>query len=120
MMDELKSWLTVVLSSIALVTAIWNWVSAGSKKTASELEAYKKADAEEKKLMMTAITELGRRIQTVESDVKHMPDSKAFMDMRVAMSELSGKIGRMEESQIGMARTVARIDDYLMNTRAAS
>lgn len=119
-MEDLRSWLGLLALLISVGTSIWMFLTSGAKKTANELAEFKKVDAEEKKAMMTAITALGQRTQSLESDMKHLPDAKAVMEMRLSISELSGKIGRMEESQIGVARTVNRVEDFLMKGNAAA
>lgn len=119
-LEHAKSWLAFMSLLISVGSAIWVFVTSGAKKTATELADYKKAEAEEKKKLMEAITELGKRTQALESDVKHLPTAKDVMEMNRAISDLSGKIGRMEESQNGMARTVNRVEDFLLRGNAAA
>ncbi|HAU74833.1 hypothetical protein ATN81_05330 [Agrobacterium pusense] len=119
-MENVRSWLGLVSLVISVGATIWLWLTSGAKKTASDLAEFRRQDAEEKKTMMAAITAIAQRTQALESDMKHLPDAKAVMEMRLSISELSGKIGRMEESQIGVARTVNRVEDFLLKGNAAA
>lgn len=119
-MENARSWLGLLSLLISVGTSIWLFLTSGAKKTANELAEFRKQDAEEKKKLMEAVAALGQRTQALESDMRHLPDAKAVMDMRLSISELSGKIGRMEESQIGVARTVNRVEDFLLKGNAAA
>jgi hypothetical protein len=118
MTDILKDWFSLVALIIAVGTSVWNIISSGSKKTASELAEFRKQDADEKRKMLEAVTALGARTQALESDMKHLPDAKAVHELRLALEQLSGKLGRMEENQIGMSRTVLQVQDFLMKGAA--
>ncbi|CZT33008.1 hypothetical protein [Rhizobium sp. 9140] len=113
-MNEVKEWLSLIAIAISLATAVWAWISAPSKKTASDLDLFRKTATEEMKILMEAVTELGRRTQTLEGELKHLPDAKAFMDMRLAIEQQTGKLGRMEESLTSTSRTVLQVQDYLL------
>lgn len=117
--ESLKSWFGLISLIISVCASIYLFMTAGSKKTAGDLEEYKKTAEGEMKALMTAVTALGSRTQTLESELKHLPDAKAFMDMRLAISDLSAKLGRMEESQISTSRTVMQVQDFLMKSNAA-
>jgi hypothetical protein len=118
MTDALKEWFSLVALIIAVGTSAWNIISSGSKKTASELADFRKQDAEEKRALMEAVQALGTRTQALESDMKHLPDAKAVYELRLALETLSGKLGRMEENQLGMSRTVLQVQDFLMKGAA--
>lgn len=118
MTEVLKDWLGLVAIVIAVGTSIWNIISSGSKKTASDLADFRKEDAEDKKALLEAVAALGQRTQALEIGMQHLPDAKAVYDLRLALEQLSGKLGRMEENQIGMSRTVLQVQDFLMKGAA--
>lgn len=116
----LKDWFGLFALVISVGTSIWHMISSGSKKTASDLSEFRKQDAVEKTQFLATLSALERRVQSVESDIKHLPDAEAVMSMRIAIERLEGKLGRMETSQEGMARTVARVEDFLMKGSSAA
>nr|WP_298099740.1 hypothetical protein [uncultured Shinella sp.] len=118
MTDALKDWFGLAALIIAVATSAWNIISSGAKKTASELAEFRKQDAEEKKALMEAVAALGTRTQAIEIGMEHLPDAKAVYELRLALEQLSGKLGRMEENQIGMSRTVLQVQDFLMKGAA--
>ncbi|WP_309574495.1 DUF2730 family protein [Rhizobium rhizogenes] len=119
-MENLRSWLGLIALLISVGTSIWMFVTSGAKKTATELAEFKKSDSEEKKRLMEAITALGQRTQTLESELKHLPNAKDVMEMRLQISDMAGNIGRMEESQKGVARTINRVEDFLIGKGQAA
>ena len=56
-----------------------------------------------------------RRIQTVEHEVRHLPDKEEVIEIKVAVVELKGVMARLEQNLGGVTTTVHRIDDYLRN-----
>jgi hypothetical protein len=118
MTEVLKEWFGLVAIIIAVATSIWNIISSGSKKTANDLSEFRRQDAEEKKALVELVTGIAQRTQALESDMKHLPDAKAVYELRLALEQLSGKLGRMEENQIGMSRTVLQVQDFLMKGAA--
>lgn len=54
-----------------------------------------------------------RRIQTLENEQRHAPTGKEVNELRVAIERLDGHVRTFEP----LARTVARIDDYLRENR---
>lgn len=118
-MNEVKEWLSLIAILISITSAIWMVISAPSKKAASDLDLFRKTTTEEMKILMQAVTELGRRTQTLEGELKHLPDAKAFMDMRIAIEQQTGKLGRMEESLTSTSRTVLQVQDYLLKSNVA-
>ncbi|MES5046500.1 DUF2730 family protein [Rhizobium nepotum] len=119
-MENIRSWLGLVSLVISVGATIWLWLTSGAKKTASDLAEFRRQDAEEKKTMMAAITALGQRTQTLESELKHLPNAKDVMEMRLQISDMAGNIGRMEESQKGVARTINRVEDFLIGKGSAA
>lgn len=119
-MEDLRSWLGLVALAISVGTSIWLFITASAKKTAIELSEFKKSDALEKKLLMEAITALGQRTQNLESELTHLPKAKDVMDLRLQISDMAGNIGRMEESQKGVARTINRVEDFLIGKGQAA
>jgi hypothetical protein len=119
-METLKSWFGFFALVISVGTSAWHVISSGAKKTATDLADFRKQDSAEKTSFLGAIAALEKRLQSVESDMKHLPDAEAVMSMRIAIERLEGKLGRMEASQEGMSRTVTRVEDFLMKGSSAA
>lgn len=50
----------------------------------------------------------------IPCDIKHLPDSKSVMELQLAIEKLAGRLGRIEENQLGMSRTVLQVQELLM------
>jgi uncharacterized protein HemX len=115
----LKDWLGLFAVIISVGTAIWTLISSGAKRTATELEAFKKTDAEEKKVMMTAITRLADRTLALEKDFEHMPDREMVHKLQNDLTELKGQVTTMVKSSEATERAIRRVEDFLMDRTAA-
>ncbi|MGO8313449.1 MULTISPECIES: hypothetical protein [Rhizobium] len=117
-MESAKSWLAFISLAISVASTIWMFISSGSKRTATDLSDFKKQDAVEKKALLDALQALTTRTQSLESDIKHLPDSKSVMELQLAIEKLAGRLGRIEENQLGMSRTVLQVQEFLMKGAA--
>ncbi|WP_337267073.1 DUF2730 family protein [Oryzifoliimicrobium ureilyticus] len=98
-----KDWAGLVVSMIAILTAIYSWMTSQSKTTATEMEELKEQ-----------MGGVDKRLTSIETQVNHLPDEKAMTALKLALSEMNGKFGRMEESISGITRTVYRVEEYLL------
>lgn len=118
-MADLKDWLGLAALVISVGSSLWMIISSGSKRTASELIEFKKADAEDKKAMMAAITELGKRTQSLEAEIKHMPSKEMVFKLQNDLTEMKGQVMTMVKSSEATERATRRVEDFLMNRTAA-
>jgi uncharacterized protein HemX len=115
----LKDWLGLIAVIISVGTSAWIMISSGAKKMASELDAFRKSDAEEKKTMMAAIAELGKRTQTLENEFKHMPNKEMVYKLQNDLTEMKGQVTTMVKSSEATERAIRRVEDFLMERPAA-
>ena len=95
----------IVIGAAAVLAAglaWWNWLQSPSKANADAIKA-----------MVEKLTEHDRRIQTIEGEMKHLPDKDAVTDLKVAIVELRGTVKAMDVQLAAVGRTVANIDGYL-------
>ena len=107
-MEEVKSWAGLLAVLISLGTTLWMWITAGSRSNTAEL-----------KTVNDILIKHSERIQTLEQEVKHLPDKDTVVELKLAISDLKGTVGRLDESLSGVQRTVLRIDDYLRQDKRA-
>ncbi|MFQ6186437.1 hypothetical protein ACLMJV_31675 [Sinorhizobium meliloti] len=117
-METAKSWLSFASLIISVGSTIWMFMSSASKRTATDVSDFKKQDAVEKKALRDFLQALTTRTQSLESDIKHLPDSRSVMELQLAIEKLAGRLGRIEENQLGMSRTVLQVQEFLMKGAA--
>lgn len=124
-MEDLVTWASLASPLLSFATVIYVWLTAGGKKAQADVDAFKKSSAEDLQEIRTSIDvkcseidkrvdDHGVRIQSIESDMKHLPDVGAFTDLRLAVSEIKGEAGKQAEVVNGIARTVHRMENYLL------
>ncbi len=100
---EISQYLGLALAVIALLGHAKGYFSSGEKTLT---ERTKKA---EEKLI-----EHDRRIQSVEGEIKHLPDRETTHRMELAMSEINGKLNVMAERLKPIEAIGERLQETLM------
>lgn len=98
----LMPWLLAGNTIVSLGTAAYAVLTTGSKANTQKIEAVE-----------IKLTDHDRRVQAIESELKHLPDKDTVIDLRLALADLGQKVAVMGESVQSTSRTVRRIDDYL-------
>lgn len=104
--DEVKTGLTVVSLLMGTINLLWMWVSASKNATAKKVEEIE-----------CALDEHGRRIQTVEGELKHLPTKDDVANLNLQLAQVLGQLKVTESELAGVARTVRRVEDHLTAAR---
>lgn len=102
-MDDLKSWLPVGASLLALGTAAWNMISSPARAVDARLS--KVADQ---------VADHATRLGHVEETLEHLPDRDSLHRMQVSLTELNGRIEVLTERLKPVAAISDRLQDYLI------
>ncbi|WP_026784223.1 DUF2730 family protein [Pleomorphomonas koreensis] len=108
---EISQYAALALAFIALAGHLKNWLSSGEKdleKTVASLAV--DTEATEKKVI-----EHDRRIQTLEGEVKHLPNKDAVHNLQLDLTELKGHVATMAKSAEATERTTRRVEEFLLN-----
>ena len=92
--------ISAVVASIALLLSIWNSVTARGRKDFANLSA--------------TSDDHGRRLTQVEATMKHIPDSKEFGEMRLAMETLKGQMNVIAERVEPIKAIAERLQETLL------
>jgi len=114
-MAALLPWLTGINTLLTIGAVIYAVMTSGAKKTATDLEKHKSDTGERWGAIERVMDDHGARIQSIESEMKHLPDATAFMDLRLAVSDIKGEAGKQAEVVNGIARTVHRMENFLLS-----
>lgn len=87
---------------LAAGLAIWNFFQSPSKENAASIAS-----------IVTKLTDHDRRIQTVEGELRHLPDQEAVHELKLAIVELKGTVKNVETQVTAVGRTVSVLDNYL-------
>lgn len=103
MMGDLRNWLGVVAIIISLLTSVYAWLTSKAK-----------ANAEHLKTVDKSLTDLDRRVQSVEAEQKHMPSKDDVNQLKLDIAEMKGAMQALDGEVKGVSRTIRRVEDYLM------
>lgn len=101
-LDIITRWLGVVALVLSLINMLWTLINRGTKDISTKMQQYR-----------TDLVDHDRRIQELESNMKHLPTKQEIVNLQLAVSKVEGHMGKMEVSVESMVHTVRRIDDYL-------
>lgn len=121
MPQEILLYLNLALSSLALLGHAKGYFSSGEKKLAEDFKGLTRKLAElvttlnkDKDTSDRTLTDHDRRIQAIESEIKHLPDRDATHRMELALSEMKGQFIALEEKLKPIAATSERLHELLM------
>jgi predicted nucleic acid-binding Zn-ribbon protein len=93
----------LLLSSLNLIAHVRTMLSQGEKKLDERVTKL------EHKLI-----EHDRRVQTLEGEMKHLPDRATLHTLDVALTKISGRLDTLDERLKPIAATSGRLQEYLL------
>ncbi|MGE6741733.1 DUF2730 family protein [Allorhizobium pseudoryzae] len=93
----------LALSSLNLIAHIRTMMSSGEKKLDDRLTKV------ELKLI-----EHDRRVQTIENEMKHLPDRDSQHRMELQLSDMNGKFTALEERLKPIAAVSIRLQEFML------
>ncbi|MGO1161720.1 DUF2730 family protein [Brucella pseudogrignonensis] len=100
---EISAYVGLALGVIALLGHLKGWVNSGEKQIKDAV-----ADHTAK------LTEHDRRVQTLENEIKHLPDRDSQHRMELSLSQMNGRFAALEEKLKPIAATSERLHELLM------
>ena len=103
MIASLKDWFGLAALIVSFGGTVYAWLTSRSKVNAEHL---REVDA--------GLIDHASRLQAIEQELRHLPAKDDVTDLKLALAEIKGTIGRFDESLNGVSRTVRRMEDFLM------
>jgi len=101
-----RDWLGLISLVIALGGTFYAWLTSKSKINEQHLSRVDER-----------LSEYAERLSKLENEIDHLPAKDDVIEMKLALAELKGTIGRLDESLSGAVRTVRRMEDYLLKEK---
>lgn len=100
---DFAPYISLAISIITLGTLIKNNLTSGEK------ELVAKSVKTENKLV-----EYDRRIQALESELKHLPDRDTTHRLEISLMEIAGRLNTLDERLKPIAATSGRLQEFLL------
>lgn len=108
---EIALYSSLALSAVALLGHLKGWMNSGEKQLNDEVsELHDQSAAIDRKLI-----EHDRRIQSIESDMKHLPDRDSQHRLELALTEVNGRLSTMNETLKPIQATTERMNELMIN-----
>ena len=110
-----------IASTVGTVAlAIWMWLNRGNKENAEDIDALEKlvedkAGRDDVQDIRIKAADTERRLQAVETELKHLPGKNEVHSLTVGMTALQGEVKTLTEGQARLVSGLNRIEDYLLN-----
>ncbi|MGO4561961.1 DUF2730 family protein [Rhizobiales bacterium 3FA27D7] len=101
MPETVSEWLSFALSFIALAVIVYGWFTSGEKTIAKDLDSHKETSAKALTAIDAGLDAHERRIQALETELKHLPDREQAHRLELAMVELTGSMTALDERLSG-------------------
>ncbi|NRF09362.1 DUF2730 family protein [Agrobacterium pusense] len=108
--NDMIPYVSLALGVIALLGHIKGWMNSGEKELSKDVTALKvEAELHEKKLI-----EHDRRIQSVESDMKYLPDRESQHRLELALEKVNGRLDTLNETLKPIKANGEALNDLLL------
>lgn len=101
--EDARTWLTLIMSGIALAGVIWGWFQARSKDNSEKIEG-----------LVKAVAEQGGELIAIRHEIDHMPSQDTVHKLELSIAEMKGDISTIGKSMEGIQRTSIRIENHLL------
>ncbi|MDG3580401.1 DUF2730 family protein [Rhizobium sp. YJ-22] len=107
-------WITAALSIIAFLTAIKNLLGSPAKENADKIAKVEQRHDERAAKVESKLIEHDRRIQSVENEMKHLPDREMAHRLELAVEKMNGRLDTMTETLKPIRETTDRMNELLL------
>lgn len=112
-MDWIKEWAGPLAAIVSVGTLFFAWLTAGGKQAGKDLADHKRATDE-------TLDDHGRRIQSMEDAIKHLPDKDSLHKIELTMKDLQVQFASLTAAAQATERTARRVEDFLINQAKGS
>ncbi|MBE0691523.1 MAG: DUF2730 family protein [Aquamicrobium sp.] len=96
-------YLTAANTALALGVWVYAGLTRGSRDNADALRGLRERQ-----------NEAERNIQALQNELKHLPDAQDVVELKLSITEMRGAMNTQAEVMGSVARTVQRLETYLM------
>lgn len=101
--DLLGPWFGLVAVVISVGGTLYAFLSSPSKKNAEAVDDLK-----------GNVTKIEKRLQTVEDEMKHLPDRDSQHRVELALAQMNGRFEALDERLKPIASTSQRLSEFLL------
>lgn len=88
---------------ITISTAVWSWLTAGSRKNEKQIIA-----------LNDVISDQAKRVDKLENEIKNLPSTDAVHRMEISLEQMRGDMRVLTTSVEPMKELVAHINEILI------
>lgn len=113
-MDAIKEWASLIAVLIAIGGHVVYWFTASGSSAMKALKEHVAEQAKRDERVQSKLVEHDRRVQTVEQELKHLPDARAIHSLEVAVERLNGRIAILDERLGPVVAISERMQELLL------
>ena len=114
MIDAIRDWAGLFALLIAIGGHVVYWFTASGSSAMKALKEHKDEQKLRDDKMQHKLIEHDRRVQTVEQELKHLPDARAIHSLEVAVERLNGRIAILDERLGPVVAISERMQELLL------
>lgn len=121
MADINVDWLAPVGAALATGLSIWNFIQSPSRQNAALIakmgeliDKLKEDTAKEVAALEAKVMAVEARVGLLDNEIRHLPDRDTAHRLELAIAELNGKIGTLDERLKPVAAISDRMQEILL------
>lgn len=118
-MEELMAFAARISPAISVGTVIYVWLTAGSKKTATDLSAHKTEINKQLSEIAEDLEDHSSRIQAIEIGMHHLPDRDMVHGLQLTLKDIQIEMAAIKASAEQSTRISRRMEEYLIENSKA-
>lgn len=114
MIEVVKEWAGLIAVLIVIGGHVVYWFTASGSGAMKALKEHQEDQKRRDEKMQSKLVEHDRRVQTVEQELKHLPDARAIHSLEVAVERLNGRIAILDERLGPVVAISERMQELLL------
>lgn len=120
MLDVVKEWSSLAATLISLGTMVYVFLTASAKKTATDLDRYKKSNGEKLDGLLTVTASHASRLQALEQELEHLPNKAMVHDVQLTLKDIQIEMASLKALTEQATRTSQRVEGWLVERQRRS
>ncbi|MBW8638981.1 DUF2730 domain-containing protein [Hoeflea sp. WL0058] len=112
--ELIAPWLGLIALFISVGGTVYAWLTSRSKEYAKKLDNLNEGRAKDLSEINTRLNGHASRIQTIEDEMKHLPDRDSQHRVELALAEMNGRFAALDEKLKPIASTSQRLSEFLL------
>nr|WP_319388179.1 DUF2730 family protein [uncultured Cohaesibacter sp.] len=101
--EEIKVWIAIITGGLGLLVSAVGYLRQPSKDNSDKISK-----------LTSGVDDLDRRVQSIEDEIKHLPDKEQSHRLEMGIERLSGRLDTLDEKLKPIGGIANRLQEFLL------